>query len=122
MILVSLAGPVSNLLLALILSPLYRWMVTNTIVLSYFSYFVILIQYVIGLNVYLALFNLIPIPPLDGSKIVFALTKNPLRFLYDDALNYYGIIFIIIIISIPVFRFDYLFSKVAAPILNFLMP
>jgi len=122
MIFVSLAGPLANLLVALLLSPLYKWMSTNSIVLSYFGYFVNLTAHIIALSVYLAIFNLIPIPPLDGSKIIFALTRKPLRFLYDDALNYYGIIFLVIIISVPFFRFDYFFSKIVSPILYFLGP
>jgi len=120
MVLVSLAGPLSNLLTALLLSPLYNFLSSNAIALSAFGYFVSLFQYIIVLSVYLAIFNLIPIPPLDGSKIVFAFTKNPLRFLYDEALNYYGIVFLIILISVPFFRFEYFFLKIIGPILNLL--
>ncbi|PMP67959.1 MAG: site-2 protease family protein [Caldisericum exile] len=118
MIFVSLAGPLANLITAFLLAPLFNWMSVNPIVLTGFGYFVELARYIIVLSIYLAIFNLIPIPPLDGSKIIFALTKNPLRFLYDDALNYYGIIFLVIIISIPFFRFNYFFSKAVSPIIN----
>lgn len=120
MVFVSLAGPLSNFLLALVLAPLYRWMSTVPLIVTGFSYFLILIEYIITLSVYLGIFNLIPIPPLDGSKIIFALTRNPLRFLYDDALNYYGIIFLLIIIMIPFFRFNYFFSRIVSPIFNLL--
>ena len=120
MIFVSLAGPLANFILAFALAPLFNWMSRNPIALTGFGYFVQLVQYIIVLSVYLGIFNLIPIPPLDGSKIVFAFTKNPLRFLYDDSLNYYGIIFLVIILSVPFFRFNYFFSAVVSPILNLL--
>ncbi len=119
MIIVSLAGPLSNFLLAGALSLIYRLMASNSIALSYLGYFISLIQYTIMLSVYLAIFNLIPIPPLDGSKIIFALTKNPLRFIYDDALNYYGIIFLVILLAIPIFGFDQLLMQIAGPIIKF---
>jgi Zn-dependent protease len=120
MIFVSLAGPLSNFILAIILAPLYKWMSTVPLIVTGFSYFLILIEYIITLSVYLGIFNLIPIPPLDGSKIIFALARNPLRFLYDDALNYYGMIFLILIIMIPFFQFSNLLVRAISPIFNLL--
>lgn len=120
MIFVSLAGPLFNLITAFLLAPLWGWMSTNPVVLAGFSYFVQLVQYIIVLSVYLAIFNLIPIPPLDGSKVVFALTKRPLRYLYDEALNYYGIIFLIVLLVVPFFRFQYFLLKIISPIINLL--
>lgn len=60
---VSLAGPASNLFIALVLGLLIRF--------SAFPFLndpFILITYI---NIFLALFNLIPMPPLDGSKLLF---------------------------------------------------
>ena len=73
MIFVSLAGPLSNFILAIILAPLYKWMSTVPLIVTGFNYFIILVEYIIILCIYLGVFNLIPIPPLDGSKIIFAL-------------------------------------------------
>jgi len=56
--LTAIAGPVSNLLFALILSLIIR-------ALPSVSFLIILLQ----VNVVLAVFNLLPIPPLDGSKV-----------------------------------------------------
>lgn len=67
--LIALAGPVSNLLLAGIFSLLLRFVhLPPAILLVVVSY--------IALNINLAVFNLIPVPPLDGSKIF--LNRNPL--------------------------------------------
>jgi len=65
--LVAAAGPAVNLLLALLFSLLWRLGVQQELILM-----------VILLNLALAIFNLIPIAPLDGSKIIFALI--PFRY------------------------------------------
>ncbi len=121
MIVVSIAGPLMNFLTALLLSPLYRLMIKSTVMLSGFGYLIQLVQYIIVFSVYLGLFNLIPIPPLDGSKILFALSKRPQRFLYDQSLNWYGMIFLIVLISFPIFNFSVVLGKIVNPILNFFL-
>lgn len=85
MAIVALAGPVSNLLAALVGALLLNVMVViaghngmNSVL--YFVY--TLLSYYVMVNVTLAAFNLLPIPPLDGSKILGA-------FLSDRALETY---------------------------------
>lgn len=74
MALTALAGPVSNLVLAAVamlcyaVAAFYQY-VTESMVLYYLSLFFV---YTATLSVGLAVFNLLPIPPLDGSKILFA--------------------------------------------------
>ncbi|MGB9695049.1 MAG: site-2 protease family protein [Caldisericaceae bacterium] len=121
MIIVSLAGPLMNFLTALALSPLYKLMLKSPVMLSGFSYFITLVQYIIVFSVYLGIFNLIPIPPLDGSKVVFAFTKKPLRFLFDDSLNWYGMIFLLVLIVVPFFNFSGILVRIFTPVLNFLL-
>ena len=58
MALVSLAGPATNLLLAIVAALLIRLMGPNPIFSMILTY-----------NILLAIFNLLPIPPLDGSKV-----------------------------------------------------
>jgi len=74
MLLVALAGPLSNVLVAFVGALLYNLLVTQARDLlvqhNYLSYF---IRSLVSINIYLAVFNLIPVPPLDGSKILLGL-------------------------------------------------
>lgn len=66
MLLVALAGPLSNIVVALLGAILYN-------LLGVSGYLSLFGWYLITINVYLAIFNLIPVPPLDGSKILVGL-------------------------------------------------
>lgn len=99
-ILVSLAGPVSNLLLAIVALILTNFTPVGILssVLLFFSY----------INIALFVFNLIPIPPLDGSHVFFALWPQQ-GYQVRALLEQYGflILFAIIlfagwIITIPI--------------------
>ncbi|MDE6413210.1 MAG: site-2 protease family protein [Eubacterium sp.] len=69
MIVTSLAGPGSNVLLAFIFICLYyiALLLPTSLVMSFI---VIFLHYAATINVSLAVFNLLPIPPLDGSKVI----------------------------------------------------
>ncbi len=121
MVVVSLAGPFMNFITALLLSPLLKLMNSSVVMLSGFSYFIDLAYYVITYSIFLGIFNLIPIPPLDGSKVLFAMSKRPQRFLFDDTMNWFGMIFLILLIAVPFFNFQTFLMKIITPILNFLL-
>ncbi len=73
-ILVSLAGPASNLILALAFAAISRIIALTPFSLTSFgTYLIVILGLAVFYNVILALFNLIPIPPLDGSQIFFSL-------------------------------------------------
>ena len=85
----SLAGPLSNLLLAVIFLLLlrfvgYGWLAQQsygsafTYNLAYFS--ILFLYYGVSMNVTLAVFNLLPVPPLDGSRILFSLLPPRIYF------------------------------------------
>jgi Zn-dependent protease len=69
---VAVAGPLANILLALILTGAFHLLSLEAVPLL--GYFILL---AIMFNIILAVFNLIPIPPLDGSRLVYTLLKSP---------------------------------------------
>jgi Zn-dependent protease len=73
---VSAAGPVSNLVLAVIFAFLLRLDLGNPGLIR-------LVYFGVSINIILALFNLIPIPPLDGSHVLSILLPRELARLYD---------------------------------------
>ncbi len=94
-LIIALAGPASNLLLATIISLIARFIGFNSMVAFFFS---ILVQS----NVVLAVFNLIPIPPLDGSKILLALLPPDLSGQWEEAFQKYGYIILLAFLFLPI--------------------
>ena len=94
-VIVSLAGPISNLILAFLATVVW-------IVFAAGNYYLIFaMQMLAFLNLGLAVFNLIPIPPLDGSRIVSVFLSERARNKYNS-IEKYGVIFIFVIRLIPV--------------------
>ena len=83
MMLVAIAGPASNIFLALIGSVIFRLHA----ILELSELLTMAIAYFIFINLVLAFFNMIPIAPLDGSRILPLFIRNP-RTLYQ--IEYYG--------------------------------
>jgi len=67
--LIGAAGPISNIIIAVIFSILLNF----STVLGMSSTLIAAIGVIVLINLLLAIFNLVPIPPLDGSKLLFAL-------------------------------------------------
>jgi len=78
--LVAAAGPAVNLLLAAIFAMIIR----SADVLGLSNAFVELASYIVFINILLAFFNMIPFPPLDGSKILAALLPLRARMGYQN--------------------------------------
>jgi len=96
-IIVSLSGPLSNFLLAFIFS---RFPYFITYVLTY-------------TNLYLGIFNLFPLPPLDGSKILLNLLPLDTALKFQNAFERYGFILIALLI------FSGLLNRLLDPIFSF---
>ncbi len=105
-VLVSLAGPVSNLLLAFLFSfPMvilglkygdsgYAGFSWQAVLLNVSSYFYMI-------NIGLAAFNILPIQPLDGSKILTAILPTDLYFKLMQYERYVGLFFLAVILFKP---------------------
>lgn len=110
MMLVSLAGPATNFILAI--ASAVVWGMFAGLRLPYFNE---IMSSMLWINVVLAIFNLIPIPPLDGSKILAGLLPGRQEWL--DQLESYGPILLIVLVF---FGFRFL-SIIINPIVNILI-
>jgi Zn-dependent protease len=107
---VAAAGPASNIALAIIFAMVVRF--TDALALS--DTFIVLAVQVIILNIFLAFFNLVPIPPLDGSKILPRLLPYSARMGYDrfrafleqNAFLGFGLVifFFVVFLAEPLYR------------------
>lgn len=106
---VAIAGPAANIFIAIVFAVLVH--ASGALGLS--ATFLQLAVQIIILNVFLAFFNLVPIPPLDGSKILPRLLPYPLSSKYEQfrfALERnVGLAFVVVIITFMVFLGDPLY-------------
>ncbi|MEA4849342.1 MAG: site-2 protease family protein, partial [Clostridiaceae bacterium] len=94
MLLVSLAGPVSNFITALLIAAAYAVFYKS---IGQITGSILQIAYIINLSI--GAFNLIPIPPLDGSKILDAFLNDRQRFFMRRYAVYSNVIILILIFS-----------------------
>jgi len=89
---VGIAGPAANIFIGILFAIIFR-------ISGSYATFSNLIFAIVQINIWLALFNLVPIPPLDGSKLLFSLL--PPRFYNLEAfMEQYGFFILIILIFI----------------------
>ena len=124
---VAFAGPASNLALAalgaiparLLFAAFDGGADVPVIVLKVFGYFVLI-------NVALMLFNLVPIPPLDGSKVLFSMMNPRQVWQWRPTLEQYGFILLIFVAFVPILPggqtiFIFIFDRIGIPIVNLLL-
>ena len=113
--LVAAAGPVSNFLLALVFTGVLVVLVRGGLVESRDNFLLTLALLGIQLNVLLALFNLVPIPPLDGSKVASFGLGGELGDRYDRVMGPYGFVILMLLLMSGAL------SYVLAPIQNLIL-
>ncbi len=91
--LVAFAGPLSNIIVALFFGLLIR-----LLGVEFGASIVLIFAFVVLVNISLAVFNLIPLPPLDGSKILFSFIPLGGRFIFSRAAEKYGLLIIIAVV------------------------
>ena len=90
---VASAGIIANVLLAVFFGFAIRF---SWVLGTYASPFVTIASVIVFVNLLLALFNLIPIPPLDGSKILFSLLPSSARVAHIQAkIEYFSIVLLL---------------------------
>ena len=124
--LISVAGPISNILVATAASILLRLTLMSRMGLSEGSIETLLLSLgfiflppIIMLNIGLAVFNLVPIHPLDGFKIVQGVLPKEYARQWQE-LEPYGMIFLLFLVF-PIFGSVAPLSQITGPIINFLL-
>jgi Zn-dependent protease len=119
---VAVAGPISNLVLAIAAAIPLRYMIaTHMDVPLLFGTLFLFVQ----INLLLMVFNLIPIPPLDGSKVLFAFLDPRTAWQIRPVLEQYGLIILFAAMLLPIFGGQTLirvvFSEVFDPLMRFII-
>jgi Zn-dependent protease len=98
---VSAAGPISNLILAIAAAIPLRYIFATgmeqdvRLVAAFLEFFV-------SINLVLMVFNLIPIPPLDGSKVLFAFMEPRTAWRVRPVLEQYGFVILLAAMLLPI--------------------
>ena len=108
--LISLAGPVSNLLLASVVALAIHFLP---------GFFYMFLAPFVIINISLAIFNLIPVGPLDGQKILFGLLPRDLAYEFQVIMNRYGTLILILLI-LPIFGGQAPINAIISPAINFI--
>jgi Zn-dependent protease len=113
---VAAAGPLSNLVLAAAAAIPMRYLFANPDLAFEIPLLVDVLAYFILINLVLMIFNFVPIPPLDGSKVLFAFLDRRTESQIRPFLEQYGFL---ILIGLLVFPFgDPIAFRVISPILD----
>lgn len=121
--LIALAGPLSNLVVALIFAIPYRYIffnasavISSTAVMAFLFQ---LIKTMINLNLVLMIFNLLPIPPLDGSKIFSLLLPGDYITRLYKYRNYGYVALLLVVFSDYIFGVNILGDYILYPAVRF---
>jgi Zn-dependent protease len=96
---VSAAGPISNLVLAIAAALPLRYIIATGMDAGPLASF---LEFFVSINLVLMVFNLIPIPPLDGSKVMFAFMDPRTAWRVRPVLEQYGFVILLAAMLLPI--------------------
>jgi len=99
--LVAAAGPISNLVLAAGAAIPLRFLLGEPGLIGDFGIVLQTLGFFVLINVILMIFNLFPVPPLDGSKVLFAFLPPRLAWQWRPVLEQYGFVLILLLFFFP---------------------
>ena len=119
---VSAAGPISNLVLAIAAAIPLRWIAFSGMNVPLLETFLI---FFVQINLVLMIFNLIPIPPLDGSKVLFAFMNPRTVWQVRPVLEQYGLVILLGAMLLPIFGgatlAELIFGELLTPLMRLLI-
>ena len=98
---VAAAGPISNLVLAAAAAIPLRYLVSNPELAIQIPMLFNILSFFVLINIVLMVFNLIPVPPLDGSKVLFAFMDRRTEYQVRPILEQYGFLILILLFFLP---------------------
>ena len=98
---VAAAGPISNLVLAAAAAIPLRYLLGEPELLDQVGMLAQVLNLFVLINLVLMVFNLIPIPPLDGSKVLFAFLDRRTEYQIRPILEQYGFFILILLFFLP---------------------
>lgn len=98
---VAAAGPISNLVLAAAAAIPLRYLIATPDLYAQIPLLYEVLVFFVQINIVLMLFNLIPIPPLDGSKVMFAFMDRRTEYQVRPILEQYGFFILIFLFFLP---------------------
>jgi Zn-dependent protease len=113
---VAAAGPLSNLVLAAAAALPLRFILNTNLATEVPELIILILGLFVYINLVLMIFNLLPIPPLDGSKVLFAFLPPRLAWQWRPILEQYGFILLLLLFFLP--PGNSIGGQILGPILN----
>lgn len=98
---VAAAGPLSNLVLAIAGAIPLRYMLANPTLIDQLPMLANILALFVQINLLLMIFNFIPVPPLDGSKVLFAFMDRRTEYQIRPFLEQYGFFILLALLFLP---------------------